>query len=272
MRAVLFVVCAFIAGGLGFAGWRYARGDLPFFSRSATGGAAGLANRTIAPGDLASAREAVEAQLRDVPEYETFFSRLHETFPADYAQVIDTFADQLANGGAGPAADAYLSEAYRVLRQSRGIVASKAGPEALGRVFETQAAVLKALGEVDPHLCVDFLYGGATQSYYDFSTNHRSLADMVLAGLDAIVEGQAKKIERPRPSDADFQALEQALAAKGLSQAEIDALIDGKTPNPPIEDARMCALGQIDFDVLKSLPEDQRLRIYGLAVELMARS
>jgi hypothetical protein len=132
---------------------------------------------------------------------------------------------------------------------------------------------LKALGDTDPHLCVDFLYGGATQSYFDFSMSHRPLvAAMAVAGLDAIIDGQAKKVARQAPTDADFQKLEQALTAKGLSKSEIGVLIDGKTPDPPIADARMCLAEQIHFGVLKSLPDDLRSRIYGLAVELMART
>jgi hypothetical protein len=66
--------------------------------------------------------------------------------------------------------------------------------------------------------------------------------------------------------------LENALTKRGLSKVEIDALLDGKTPDPPLEDARMCAAGQTYLDVLSGLPEPARLRIYGLAVELMARS
>lgn len=63
-----------------------------------------------------------------------------------------------------------------------------------------------------------------------------------------------------------------ALGDHGLSKAEIDALLDGKIPDPPIEDARMCAAGQTYLDVLATLPEVARMRIYALAVQLMANS
>ena len=96
--------------------------------------------------------------------------------------------------------------------------------------------------------------------------------EMAIAGLDAIVDGQAKKNTRQAPSDADFALLEKGMAAKGLSQAEIEALLDGKTPDPPLEDARLCQAGRVYLEMLKTLPEPVRLRIYALAVELMARS
>ena len=62
------------------------------------------------------------------------------------------------------------------------------------------------------------------------------------------------------------------MAAKGLSQAEIEALLDGKTPDPPLPEARLCKAGRVYLEMLKTLPEPVRLRIYALAVELMARS
>ena len=43
-------------------------------------------------------------------------------------------------------------------------------------------------------------------------------------------------------------------------------------PDPPLEDARSCALGQTYLEVLPTLPEAARARIYGLALELMAKS
>ncbi len=55
---------------------------------------------------------------------------------------------------------------------------------------------------------------------------------MVTAGLDAIHDGQSKKVEREAPSAADFQVLDDALREKGLSSPEIEALLDGKAPRP----------------------------------------
>jgi hypothetical protein len=258
-------------GGVAYAGWRYANGwgpALPFLPQVA------VVAPPVAPTqtDMAAIRAAIATKLRSIPEYSPFFARLREAFPADYEQVLDDFAAR-ARAGEPQNVDRYLSDAYRTLRQTRGIIAAKAGPEALSRMFDSQAAVLKALGGTDPHLCVDFLYGGATQSYFDFSKSHRALvAAIALAGLDAIIDGHVENIARPRPSDADFDQLEKALAHKGLDKAEIGALIDGKTPDPPIEDARLCAIGQLDLDVLKTLPDDLRQRIYGLTIEMMARS
>ncbi len=95
---------------------------------------------------------------------------------------------------------------------------------------------------------------------------------MAIAGLDAIGSGRAHKIDRQPPSDADFNELENAMKAQGLNESEIGAILDGKTPDPPIPDDRMCTVGQIYLKTLAALPEPIRLRIYGLAVELMARS
>ncbi len=274
MRAVFLVLIAFVAVGLGFAGWRYSQGDFVFVSPlPVLGPPKPPVPHAATAEEIDAARSQVAAKLQSVPEFSGFFKKLQATFPADYAQALDDFARRMANEGGKPAVDVYLSETYRALRQTRGIMAAKAGPEALGRVFDTQATVLAALGRVDPHLCVDFLYGGATQSYFDFSTTHRPLvAAMAEAGLDAIIDGHARNIERPHPSDKDFDELEQALSAKGLGKPEIDALVDGKIPDPPIDDARMCRAGQVELEVFRTLPEDLRMRIYGLTVELMARS
>jgi len=136
-----------------------------------------------------------------------------------------------------------------------------------------QLAMLEALSKSDQRLCVDFLYGGASDAFYQFSARNRQLAsDMAVAGLEAIIDGQAKRNLRQPPSDADFRLLEQAMASKGLSQPEIEALLDGKTPDPPLEDGRLCRAGRVYLEMLKTLPEPVRLRIYALAVELMARS
>ena len=40
----------------------------------------------------------------------------------------------------------------------------------------------------------------------------------------------------------------------------------------PLDDTKMCAAGQAYLEVLKMLPEASRSRIYGLALELMAKS
>jgi hypothetical protein len=225
------------------------------------------------PQARAAARRAVDAQIAQVPEYQRFFDRLKLTLPSQYEATLDSFADRRAATGVEQSVDSYLSEAVRDLRQSRGALAAKADAPSLGRIFDVQLAMLNALATADQRLCVDFLYGGASDAFYQFSARNRQLAaDMAIAGLEAIVDGQAKKNERQPPSDADFQLLEKAMAAKGLSQPEIEALLDGKTPEPPLEDARLCRAGRVYLEMLKTLPEPVRLRIYALAVELMARS
>jgi hypothetical protein len=275
MRVLGIAIAVVLVGGAGYAGWRYAQGDLPIQQYLQLLGMVAPPAAVPAPSkqiDLGPVRATIETELRAIPEYSPFFARLQELFPADYAQVLDDFAGRAANGEPQDV-DRYFSDASRALRQTRGIIAAKAGPEALARLFDSQAAVLKILGSTDPHLCVDFLYGGAAQPYFDFSRSHRALvAAVAQAGLDAIVDGHTKNIERPRPSDADFDQLEKALAQKGLDKAEIGALIDGKSPDPPINDARLCTMGQLDLEALKSLPDDLRQRIYGLTIELMARS
>jgi hypothetical protein len=226
-----------------------------------------------APADLAQQRADIEKQIGDSPEYSRFFARLKETFPGDYDTAINGFASRGANPGQQDGVDLYVSETVRQLRQSRGAIASKAEPGLLGRVFDLQLDVLRAIGKQDPKMCVAFLYGATNQDFQNFAATRRALVgEMALAGLEAIVSGQDKKIDRPAPSDADFKVLEAALVKRGLNKVEIDALLDGKTPDPPLEDARMCAAGQTYLDALRTLPEPVRLRIYGLAVELMARS
>jgi hypothetical protein len=221
----------------------------------------------------AAARKAIEAHLAQTPEYQRFFDRLRLTLPSQYDTTLNGFADRLVVTGKEQSVDVYLSEAVRDLRQARGALAAKADGAPLARIFEMQLAMLDALAKTDQRLCVDFLYGGASEAFYQFSANNRQLAsDMAVAGLEAIVDGQAKKNERQTPTDADFALLEKAMAAKGLSQAEIVALLDGKTPDPPLEDERLCRAGRVYLEMLKTLPEPVRLRIYALAVELMARS
>ena len=225
------------------------------------------------PEARAAARKSIEARIAQVPEYQRFFDRLRLALPSQYEATLNGFADRLVATGKEQSVDTYLSEAVRDLRQARGALAAKADATALARIFDVQLAMLDALSKTDQRLCVDFLYGGASEAFYQFSARNRQLAgDMAIAGLEAIVDGQAKKNTRQAPTDADFALLEKAMAAKGLSQAEIEALLDGKTPDPPLEDARLCRAGRVYLEMLKTLPEPVRLRIYALAVELMARS
>jgi len=217
--------------------------------------------------------QSIDLLIAQVPDYARFFKRLQEAFPAEYAAAMQSFKARGASNGVDQSADFYVSEAVRQLRQARGVLAAKADNAQLEKVFEIQLKVLRAVAKEDPSLCVVFLYGGKDLDFARFASNRRPLVgEMALAGLEAIASGQSKKIDRPAPSEADFQTLEKALSTKGLSKIEIDALLDGKTPEPPLDDARMCAAGQAYFETLHGLPEAVRMRVYALAIELMAKS
>lgn len=226
------------------------------------------------PEPLMLARQSIEREIATkAPDYAVFFARLRSTLPAEYDSILDGFAKEALDGKDLTNVDALLSEAVRDLRVSNGILAAKADGPALAHIFNIQLRMMQALAGTDPKLCVDFLYGGASQAFFAFSAAHRPLvADMAIAGLEAIGSGRVNGVERDSPSDADFNALSSAMKAQGVTDAEVAAILDGKTPNPPIPDARMCTVGQIYLKTLAGLPEQARLRIYALAVSLMARS
>lgn len=221
-----------------------------------------------------AARARVEQAIAAAQEYRMFFLRLRQAFPADYAAAIEAFAEERAAEGAQTTSvDFYLAESVRRLRQARGVLAAKAEPVALSRVFDLQLDVLRAISAENDKLCAAFLYGGVDQDFHSFAARRRALvAEMAVVGLEAIASGRASQQERPAPSEEDFRALEKALAARGLRKPEIDSLLDGKAPDSPFDDKKTCALGQTYLEALRALPEPIRLRIYGLAVELMARS
>jgi hypothetical protein len=234
-----------------------------------------LAVASLAPGEpLRATREKIEAEIgNEAPDYARFFDRLKTVLPVEYDTILDEFAKRSLDGADVSNVDSLVSEAVRDVRLSNGILAAKADGPALSHIFDMQLQMMQALAAKDPQLCVDFLYGGASQAFFAFSAqNRRLVSDMAIAGLDAIGSGRANQIVRQPPSDADFNGLESAMQAQGLNQAEIAAILDGKTPDPPIPDARMCTVGQIYLKTLAALDEPVRLRIYGLAVELMARS
>jgi hypothetical protein len=222
----------------------------------------------------ATARDGVEETIADAREYRPFFERLRRAFPSDYDAAIESFAsERLTRAEAPPSVDFYAAETVRRLRQSRGVLASRADPNALGRVFDLHLDMLRALSQEDKRLCAAFLYGGVDQGFHGFAARRRSLVgEMALVGLEAIVSGQDKSAERAPPSEEDFRALEKALSARGLRKTEIDQLLDGKTPDPPLNDDKTCAIGLTYLESVRALPEPVRLRLYGLMVELMARS
>ena len=208
-------------------------------------------------------RVAVEAAIADAPDYARFFDRLRLAFPSDYETIVASLALGPAQRGAEPDADAMMADAVTALRRVHGPLAAKASEAALQQIFASNLREMNAMGEVNPQLCVAFLFGAGGSGFSSF------VADAAIAGLDAISSGRTEQVARTAPSDADFQLLDRALVAKGLSRPQIEALLDGKTADPPIPDAEMCRAGQTYLATLAELPEASRDRLYALAVNLM---
>jgi hypothetical protein len=222
---------------------------------------------------IEAVRRVVENMIKGAPEYAVFFERLKVDFPSEYESFLAAVAQRAAASGEIGSADLQMAEAVRTLRLSRGVLAAKAGAAAVERIFELQLAMLKALAGKDPRLCADYLYGGESSGYLEFAAQNRKLvAEMAVAGISAIHDGESKRAEREAPTVAEFGALEQLLRAKGLGSQEIEALHDGTVTDPAISDERMCEAGQVYLETLATMPEESRLRIYGLTLELMARS
>jgi len=218
-------------------------------------------------------RAAIEERIKLAPEHADFYALLRREFPQDLTRVLNVFAARAAGASKLDTPDAYLAEALRTMRRTHGVNAAWASLARLDRVFEAQGKIMGALSDADPGLCVDFLYGNASQAFFDFSARQRALvADMAVAGVEAMIDGRATSEDRPPPTDSDFLVLERALQERGLSRAEIDALLEGKTPETPIPDIALCRAGGIYVQTLRTLPDAVRLRIYALAVELLARS
>ncbi len=263
LRLALLGLAALVAMFLGWAYWREpARAPDPEFR----GGRAG-------PQDIAAMRRVIERGVADATDYAGFFDRLKTAFPVEYEGFLTRAAERAAAAGETPGADALMIEAAKDLRGSHGVLAAKADGPALDRFFAAKRAMLDALAAKNQTLCVDFLYGGGNGDFESFSRDHRGLlAAMATAGLDAISDGETRRIAREAPNDEDFHTLENALRAQGVSNAAIGALLDGKAPNPPLDDSEMCQAGQTFFQTLAALPEPARMRIYGFAVALMAHS
>ena len=232
-------------------------------------------NVSIAPPSaerLQLERDSIARRLADAGEYESFVRKFAHAWPLEWSTLIDGVAQRQIAGTPPETSDALFAQALRELRRTRGVLASKANGPALTRIFETQAATLAALSAVDNRQCVDFLLGVQNRAFLDFSASHRALiAGMAEAAIDAILDGQENRVARTAPGDADFDLLEQALVANGLGKPEIDALLDGRYPDPPLADDRLCAAGLTYLKVLRTLPEEPRLRLYAFAVELMAK-
>lgn len=259
LRLALLGLAAVVAIILGWAAWREGPGH--------------VANRQASAQEIAAQRRAIERVLARTPDYAGFFDRLKAAFPTEYEAFLAREAERSAAAGETASADALLIDAARSLRRSHGVLAARADGPALDHYFDARFAVLQALARRDRALCVDFLYGGGRADFVDFSREHRGLlAALVSAGLDAISDGKERRDRREPPTEQDFRTLENALRAQGLSNGAIAALLDGKMLNPPLEDGELCEAGEIYLKTLAALPEAARRRIYGFAVELMARS
>ena len=216
-------------------------------------------------------RAELEHSIADAPDYVRFFDRLRLLFPGDYDTIMNSLAAGAKPGDVN--VDLVMADAVTALRRAHGGLATKASDSALGQIFSLQLREMAALAQRDAHLCVAFLYGANGLGFLGFAADHRSLvADAAIAGLDAMNSGRMDQVARSSPSDGDFQTLDRALVAKGLSRPEIDALLDGKVADPPIADTAMCQAGQTYLETLATLPPDARGRLYGLAVDLMAKS
>ncbi|HUZ90699.1 MAG TPA: hypothetical protein VMU78_02185, partial [Methylocella sp.] len=109
--------------------------------------------------EIVAAQHGLEEKLKAAPEYATFFDRLKTVFPLEYESFLAAFAKRLATKRDVGNTDFLMAEALRSLRVSRGVLAAKAGNEALEHIFELQSSMLGTLAAKDPHLCVDFLNG-----------------------------------------------------------------------------------------------------------------
>ncbi len=266
LRLVLLGLAAIIAVGLG-AGFLMRAFTLGPYRRLAEAVPADAVPQEAGPGGAAPdpQRVAVERRIAAVPDYARFFDRLRTLFPDDYASIL--------NAAVAGDADLVMSDAVIALRRAHGGLATKASDAALGQIFAFQLREVQALAQRDAHLCVSFLYGASGSGFLPFAAENRALiADTAIAGLDAMNSGRSDPVTRATPSDDDFQTLDRALVAKGLTRPEIDALLDGKTADPPIPDDAMCKAGQDYLQTLAAMPAAARGRLYGLAVDLMAKS
>ena len=222
---------------------------------------------------IADERRAIVASLAAAPEFAGYAERLSSAYPGDWNRLLDASALRALTSRVSEAPEAFVTEAIRGLRRNRGVVATRAGAEAMTRVFDAQAALLAALSNADKRLCVDFMLGEINPAFLTFAATHRGLlAEMASSSLEAVISGESQAAAPATPTDADFDLLEAGLRQRGLDRTQIDALLDGKMPDPPISDASLCDAGLVYFDAMKALPDDARLRIYALAIKSLAKT
>lgn len=221
---------------------------------------------------LQAARTRIADRLAEAPEYRSFRDRFAAAYPGDWSRALEVMGQRAPGDPSIATPDGIFVETLKTLRRARGAMAAKAAARPLSAIFDQQTRLLAGLSATDKRLCVDYLFGEESRGFLNFASTHRALmAAMGAATLDAILDGAESRIDRAAPTDEDFAELEKRLTERGLGAAEIEALLDGRHPDPPIADDRLCDAGLVYHDVLKQMPEDSRLRIYALAVELMSR-
>lgn len=272
MKALRFVLLAIALTVVSGLGWRLRHPD---WSPQAM--AIGFTPTAVMPRpskpDPSEARAMVLSRLADAPAYSPFFEQMRAAFPNDYLGLVDRSSLDVENGAHVPNPDRLITEAMRRLRQSRGILAAQAEARPLSEIFQAQSALLEVLAVESPVTCVDVLYGGTSPDFMAFAAKHRDLVErLALASLDAVMSGKAHHVDREQPRPEDFDSLEADLKSKGFSGDEIAAVLDGKTFDPPLPEARLCAAGRTYLQALASMPEDARLRVYALSAALLARS
>jgi hypothetical protein len=271
MHALRFLLVGIAVAMFTALGWRAAHQPAP--SPPVPAAPPPIAAPTDPFESIEATQAVIEKKLLDDADYEPFFASLKDNFAFDYAETLEGFARAARESRAFGSLDFYISEALKNLRHTRGLVAAQAESDLIDRVFVMQAGVMSAMAAKDARLCADYIYGVASDRYYAFAAENRPLiAETALANLAAIVDGQSSRLQRLTPNEDDFQALEDALTQRGLGRVEIEALVDGKAPDPPLSEERMCAAGRAYLESLASLPQEVRIRIEALVVQLMART
>lgn len=277
MHVLRLVLLGIAIGVAAILGWRFVGNPFetkpglgPVAMRTPDGGSTPPRRVEISAAD---ARTRIETAISSASEYGAFTSAMRSAFPDVYERAMDVAARATHDNGRIETPDYYFASILRTLRQSHGVLAARSSDAALERVFALQANVLDALAQADPKLCADFMFGKATPAFYIFAEGQRGLiAAMAQANLDAIMDGRKENIERPAPQDSDFSSIESQMTKKGLGQMEIEAILDGKTPEPPLADAVMCRAGGIFFETLRDLPGETKFKIYATFIKLLARS
>ena len=273
------IVLRYLLLGLGLCvlatlGWRLTHGA----SGLEVAGAPKITREASVPppsdtSQVSEARRVVLNRMKDVPQFGSFYDALAAAYPRLYDGIVGANAARLAEAGVLGSAETLFWDALRTLQQAQGIMAAKAGPEVLTSFFDARLALLDALAPVDPKLCADFLYGTTDASIDAFSATHRDLvASLAIKELAAVEAGHTRPSDADKPTPADIDLVASRMADRRLSPDEIAVLIDGKSADPPIPDARLCEMGRVYLSVLGALPPDVRQRVYGFAAELLARS